>query len=118
MLLTSSDLFSLSDKALVARIGNYIREERLSQNFTQQELAIRSGVSRAIIAGFEGGRQVNLLTLIQLLRALNRLEALEYLQPLTAVRPMMVAEYEQKKRKRASKSVRLPGLPGSAFDEP
>lgn len=54
-------------------MGYRIREVRESQNLTQSELALKSGVSRAIINGLETGRRevTTTETIKKIARALN-----------------------------------------------
>ena len=75
---------------------------RLKNNFTQQELANRSGLFRSTISEIENGRISNLLSLIQLLRALNTLELLDAFVVKEEISPLMVAEQQAKMRKRVS----------------
>ena len=46
----------LSDSEITAKISAKLKELRLKQNITRQELAAQSGVSVASIARMEGGR--------------------------------------------------------------
>lgn len=54
-------------------MGYKIKEKRKENNMTQEELATRSGVSRATISGLENGslRATSSKTLLKLARALN-----------------------------------------------
>lgn len=96
------DWVSLSDKQIVTLICLQIRNIRLEQNITQEQLAERSGLGRASISRIEKGRSVSLLTLVQLLRALNRLDLLNaFQQAQPSISPMRMLK-EPKVRYRAS----------------
>lgn len=94
--------YALSDPAIIEEIGKQLKRMRLKNNFTQQELANRSGLFRSTISEIENGRISNLLSLIQLLRALNTLELLNAFVVKEEISPLMVAEQQAKMRKRAS----------------
>lgn len=94
--------YSLSDPAIVEELGKQLKRMRLKNNFTQQELADRSGLFRSTISEIENGRVGTVLSLIQLLRALNSLELLEAFVVKEELSPLMVAEQQAKMRKRAS----------------
>ena len=59
---------SMSDKALTAQIGAFIRHHRMEQNRTQEELAVAAGISRSTLSLLERGKTVTVMTLIQVLR--------------------------------------------------
>lgn len=54
-------------------MGYKIKEKRKEKNMTQEELAAKSGVSRATISGLENGtvRATSSKTLVKLARALD-----------------------------------------------
>lgn len=54
-------------------MGNKVREVRLEKNMTQQELADKSGISRATISALENGSERCVMsgTLIKLAEALG-----------------------------------------------
>lgn len=93
---------SMSDKALMAHIGKYIKHYRVEQNLTQATLAKNAGMSRSTLSLLERGEPVTLLTLIQALRILNKLSIIDIFTIHEVISPMMVAEMELKKRKRAN----------------
>ena len=71
-----NEVYALSDTALVEELGLGIKRMRLNQNYSQQELADRSGVDRITISKLENGRPPTMLTLVQVLRGLQRLDVL------------------------------------------
>lgn len=96
------DWYSLSDQAVIRRLGEFISYHRLQQNKTQQELAKEAGISRSTLSLLERGETVTLSTFIQVLRVLGLLEHLNAFQVEQIISPIELAKKEQQKRKRAS----------------
>lgn len=94
----------MSDSAIIATIGTFIKHNRLEQNKTQEQLAKDAGINRSTLVEFEKGKRINIITFIQLLRALNLLNLLKQFQVKLQISPIQLAELEQAKRKRASKA--------------
>lgn len=93
----------MSDTAIVNHICSQLRQVRLDQNVTQEQLAERSGLGRATISRIEKGQSVSLLTLIQILRALNRLELLDTFKRVSPeISPLQLLKEQKPKRYRAS----------------
>ncbi|MCF8275502.1 MAG: helix-turn-helix transcriptional regulator [Flavobacteriales bacterium] len=93
----------MSDNAIVNHICSQLRQLRLNQNITQEQLAERSGLGRATISRIEKGQAISLLTLVQLLRALNRLDLLETFQQVTPeISPLQLLKEQKPQRYRAS----------------
>lgn len=95
--------YSMNDNAIIDIFSNYIKHHRILQNKTQSQLAEEAGVNRSTIVEFEKGKRCNMITFVQLLRALNLLHILENFKITREISPMLLAEQEQKYRKRASK---------------
>lgn len=65
-------MLSDADNQLLSAAGERIRALRKSLDWTQEELAHQSGVTRRMIQGVEReGRNPSLLTIVKLARALN-----------------------------------------------
>jgi transcriptional regulator with XRE-family HTH domain len=96
-----------SDEEIIRRIGEFVRYHRLENNWTQQDLAKRSGINRTTLSDLELGRGCQLLTIIQVLRILNKLDTLESFEVRQQISPIKLAELEKEKRKKAS---------GNSFD--
>lgn len=96
--------FAMSDSALLELLGEFIRQTRLDQNKTQSGLSESAGINRSTLVQIEQGKGGNLLTFIQVLRALGKLEMLSAFESKSAISPLMLAEFERKKRKRARPS--------------
>ena len=93
--------YSMTDKGIVAEIGNRIRSLRLRKNLTQQELADRTTLSVNAIKAIESGRG-KLLNLIAVLRELDALFALDNFIPEPTISPIQLARQQGKRRQRAS----------------
>jgi len=93
--------FSMSDKALVRVLGEFVKYHRLEQNKTQDEIASAAGISRSTLSLLERGETVTVLTFIQILRVLDLLDIMEVFRVKKQISPMLLAKMEQKKRERA-----------------
>jgi transcriptional regulator with XRE-family HTH domain len=96
------NMAKLSDDAIIKKIGDFVKNQRLEQNMTQQDLATKAGINRTTLSELELGRRCQLLTLIQVLRILNQLQLFATFEVEKKISPMMLAEMEMKYRKRAS----------------
>jgi len=102
---SSPDWYSMSDPAIIQELCGILKQVRLQQNMTQEELAERAGLSRSAISKMETGKStVELLTLIQVLRALQLLHLLDTWKVKATLSPLMVAKFTTKGRVRASGS--------------
>ena len=84
----------MSNPAVLMRIGQRIKETRIRQHITQEELATASGVSPLTVANIEKGKSVSLLLFISVL------ENLEQLVPEIRVSPIELKKLQGKKRYR------------------
>ena len=91
----------MSDKALAAHIGRFVKEKRMEMNKTQDVLAHAAGISRSTLSLLEKGEAVTLATLLQVLRVLDQLHVLDVFSVQPIVSPIQLAKMEMKKRKRA-----------------
>lgn len=62
---------SVAEALEAYRIGEAIKQERLRQNLTQEELGERIGVQKAQISRIERGYSISLLTMTRVFRALG-----------------------------------------------
>lgn len=99
---THIELKQMTDDAIIARIGEYVRQQRLQQNLKQQSLADQAGINRSTLYELEQGKRVTLITLIQVLRALDRLEVLAGFKVSKEPSPIELARLKEKERKRAT----------------
>jgi transcriptional regulator with XRE-family HTH domain len=93
-----------SDKAILATMGGWIKETRLRQNKTQQELADAAGINRSTLIQMESGAGGGLLTFVQILRALDQLYIFKNFEITEQISPLLLAKMQRKKRKRATSS--------------
>lgn len=99
------DWYSMSDPAIVKELCGILKQVRLQQNITQEQLAEKAGLSRSAISKMETGKSaVELLTVIQVLRALQQLHLLDNWKIAATVSPLLVAKLSAKGRLRASGS--------------
>ena len=93
---------SMSDEALAAHIGSFVKHHRLLQNKTQEVLANAAGISRSTLSLLERGEAVTLATLIQVLRVLDKLDVMDAFAVQQQISPLALAKMDEEKRKRAS----------------
>lgn len=96
-----SNWVSMSDKALSATIGNFIKHHRLNQNKTQDEVSVEAGISRSTLSLLERGEKVTLSSLIQVLRVLDLLHVMDVFQISNEISPIEYAKLQKNKRQRA-----------------
>lgn len=92
---------SMSDKALAAHIGAFVRHHRLEQNKTQDMLARDSGISRSTLSLLERGGTITLSTLIPVLRVLDQLHVMEAFSVENRISPLLLARIQKDKKQRA-----------------
>ena len=92
----------MSDSAIIEMMGSFIKETRIRQNKTQQQLALDSGIHRFTIVQFENGKGGNLRSLVQILRQLDQLHLFKSFEIIPQISPLELARIEQHKRRRAS----------------
>lgn len=90
----------MSSPAILAKIGNRIRETRIRQSKTQAELATAAGITPLTVANIEKGKSTSTLILISVLRELGLLENLESLVPEAKISPLQLKKIQGKKRYR------------------
>ena len=98
---SNNEWYAMSDTALMELIGHFIKDSRLKQNKTQQQIAEAAGVNRSTLVLLEKGSGGNLSSIIQVLRALGQLHLFESFKIETKLSPLQLAKLEHSKRKRA-----------------
>ncbi len=93
-----------TNQALLVQIGNVVKEMRINQNKTQQNLADACGINRTTYTQIENGKGSSMLHFIQVLRALDALYLLKNFEVQMQISPIALAKMQLKKRQRASKS--------------
>lgn len=93
---------AMSDPAMLEQLGEFVKQTRLQQNKTQQQVATVAGINRSTIVQIEKGAGGTLLSFIQILRALEQLQIFEHFEIKQPFSPLQLAKLEQNKRQRAS----------------
>ncbi len=106
----SKNWMAMSDKGIIASIGEFIKQKRLRKDKTQAQLAKDAGLNRSTIVQIENGESVTLNSLIQILRVLNLLHLLDIFTPDDKISPMEYVRMKEKKRLRAGKKNPEPDL--------
>ena len=89
-----------SDTAIIAQIGEFIRQRRAQRSLTQAKLAERAGLNRYTISQIETGESITLTSLIQILRALDALYVLAEFETPHEISPLEYAKLKRKNVKR------------------
>jgi transcriptional regulator with XRE-family HTH domain len=93
---------AMSDPAMLVHLGEFVKQTRLQQNKTQQQVATAAGINRSTMVQIEKGAGGTLLSFIQILRALEQLQIFEHFEIKQQFSPLQLAKLEQNKRQRAS----------------
>jgi transcriptional regulator with XRE-family HTH domain len=96
---TNINWVQMTDIAIVAQIGRYIKQTRVKQHKTQAQLAEEAGLNRWTISQIENGESVTLTSLIQLLRALDILYVLNGFEVQNEISPLAYAKLKKKQQK-------------------
>lgn len=92
--------------ALAEQLGERLKQARLNQNITQEQMAKRIGVNRRTVIHAEQG-QVTLVNFIAALQVLGLTGQLPLLLPEQPVSPIQLAKLRSAERKRASGHLRI-----------
>ncbi len=90
-----------SDKLVLEILGRRARQERINQNITQKDLALRAGVGRIVVQRLEGGKGCALGAFVRILRALGRLTQIDLFLPEPGMSPLLLARSRKGERMRA-----------------
>ena len=86
------NVYMLSDVAILGKIGEKLKSDRLKQNITQQSLSEAANVSLSSVKKIEKGEIRSFDSLLRLLRTLGKLDIL---QPLIEEEQLSPNEYFQ-----------------------
>jgi transcriptional regulator with XRE-family HTH domain len=111
--ITNNEWISMSDTALLATIGAFVKHKRVEQNKTQAQLAQDAGINRSTLSLFENGDSSNMLTFIQVMRALKLLPMLNEFQVTKQLSPLLLAKLEKSQKIRASRAAKQISKPKS-----
>lgn len=97
---------STNDTALEIsrKLGERLKMARLNLNMTQEQVAIKAGLSRKIVGSAEKGK-AQLESFIGILQALSLTDQLDLFIPPQEISPIQLAKLHGSKRQRASGSV-------------
>jgi transcriptional regulator with XRE-family HTH domain len=98
---TNTDWVAMSDRAIIKKIGEFIKQERLKINKTQAHLAKEAGVNRWTLSQIENGEAITMISLIQIMRALEILHLWDVFSVTQEISPIELAKMDQQKRQRA-----------------
>jgi transcriptional regulator with XRE-family HTH domain len=101
---TNNNWVEMSDTAIVRKIGEFIKQQRLKINKTQAQLATEAGINRWTLGQIENGEAITLISLIQIMRALDILYLFEGFSIKQEISPLELAKQDQQKRQRARNS--------------
>ena len=96
---TNIDWIQMTDIAIVAQIGHYIKQARVKQSKTQAQLAEAAGLNRWTISQIENGEAIALTSLIQILRALDVLYVLDGFSVQDEISPLAYAKLKKEQQK-------------------
>ncbi len=106
----NNNWIAMSDNAIIAFIGEFIKQKRLLEDKTQLQLAKDAGLNRSTIVQIENGESITLSSLIQILRVLNLLHLMDIFILEDKISPMEYVKMKEKKRLRARKKNTEPDL--------
>ena len=95
----STDWALMSDSALSALIGAFIKHHRLNQNKTQLEVSEAANISRSTMSLIEKGDKIMMGSLIRVLRVLDLLYIMEVFKVSSEISPIEYAKLQKKKKK-------------------
>lgn len=98
------DWQELSDKQILSKLAERLKEYRIRKQYTQKELAKKSGVSLNSVQNIEQGEMVSLRVLIPVLRTLKLAGNIELLVPDVGLSPLQLLKNQGKKQQRVKKS--------------
>lgn len=96
-----------SDKEIIKLIGEKLKKLRLNNELSQDDLAIKAGISRLTISNMETGHSFTIENLVKVLRQLNKLDELDnFLSDVFALNPIDLIKLEEKQNKKRIKKSR------------
>ena len=107
---TNTNYTEMSDGAILAHIGRFVKHTRSNQNKTQAQLAEIAGINRWTVSQIENGEPITLSSLIQILRALDCLyvlQAFEYSDEISPIEYAKLKLQQSKTRVRNKKQKKI-----------
>ena len=96
-------LYTMTDKELAEKLGEYIKKRRIMMKLTQQELANKVGISRSQLVKIEKDGKTSTLTLIAIARAFSVLDPFLQTFETSQLTPKEEFELEEKRQKMIDK---------------
>ena len=113
------NIYFSSNNALLAQIGQKVKQQRINANLTQKQLSEQAGVALSAVGNIEKGQNSSLLTLLQVLRTLRSLDLLEPFFREEEISPIAYAQALRKsatpKRVRNEKHTQQPSKPATTW---
>lgn len=88
------------DKTILKEIGSYIKQRRIAQGITQDDLAKQAAVSRSTLSLIERGENISLSNLIKILRMLDALYVFNEFKTPDQFSPLQLAKIVREPRQR------------------
>lgn len=92
-----------TENQILERLAKRLKDYRIRKNYTQKDLAEKSGVSLASIQKIEQGKSVSFNLLLAVLRSLRLLNNLEALVPDVSISPIELLKEQRAKKQRVRK---------------
>lgn len=99
----NNNMRASNNTAIIQTIGAFIKQTRIRQNITQEELAAMAGVNRTTLYYFEKGQKGTLDSFVRLLRALDKLDLLESFLPSNNISPLAMIKMQERIPKRVGR---------------
>lgn len=103
------NIYMLSDSDIIQRISARLKELRLKQNISRQDLSESSGVSLSSIVRMEEGEIKSFESLLRVMRILGKIDIFQSLVEEEEISPIeyfkLVNSVKKNPRRRASKSI-------------
>lgn len=88
-----------SNSQISKELGERIKNQRIDMGLTQEQLALKAGVSLRTIANVELGKEVKFWVILNILRATNLLSNIDILVPENEIRPYDYLKMDKKKKR-------------------
>ena len=89
------DPYALTDRVLLARMGQKLKQIRIAKKLSQQQLAAHCGLSAFSISQIENGSNPSVLSLLTILRALDKLDYLSVFWADEPINPIALVDYQK-----------------------
>lgn len=93
---------ALSNQDILKKLGWHLRQQRLSRNLTQVELAVQGGIDPGVLRKIEAGKGYTISAFIGILRALRLLDELIAAIPEPGASPIEMVKLKGHERERAT----------------